>query len=64
MKINEILYAAIFEDEVLDTYEYPIIHEDLNSCKDDLKLMRSNEGFKSIKNKIQIKKVRLIYDES
>jgi hypothetical protein len=63
MKINEILYAAIFEDEVLDTYEYPILHDNLNFVKDDLKLMRSNEGFKSIKNKIQIKKVRLVYDQ-
>jgi len=64
MKINETLYAAVFEDEVLDTYEYPILHDDLNFVKDDLKLMKSNEGFKAIRNKIQIKKVRLVYDES
>jgi len=64
MKINEVLYAAVFEDEVLDTYEYPILHNSFDSCEDDLDLMRRNEGFKSIKDKIKIKKVRLIYDES
>ena len=64
MKINEVLYVAVFEDEVLDTYEHPILHEDLSFCKDDLSLMKSNEYFKSIKSKIQIKKVRLVYDES
>jgi hypothetical protein len=58
-----VLYAAIFEDEILNTYEYPILHDNLSFVKDDLKLMGSNEGFKAIKNKIQIKKVRLVYND-
>lgn len=65
IKINDILYAAILGSEIVDNFESAIIMPDEDMVKEEVKFMtKRNMPYYKDRNKIQIKKVRLVYDES
>lgn len=69
MKINEILYGAFIDNEILlnenNIFIYPLINKSCRKVKEEvLYLGYSKEYCKRHNFKIQIKKVGLVYDKS